>query len=157
MVARSGRRIIRPREWMEIAKNSRKRMCTGGCPAKAEGGCDEKGDPVPLRQFWEPTPVAKLLYRCSINKCGWIDVELWFFVMPQRASSCHIVTKIINNCVDRGVVMLRRTQMRFSNIFQIGSNFETVYLTPRQLTLVGGQQEQLTQTQAINLIIKYIT
>lgn len=70
MVARSGRRIIRPREWMEIAKNSRKQMCTGGCPTEAwtEGARRAwKEVPVPLLQLREPIP--ELLYRCSINEC----------------------------------------------------------------------------------------
>lgn len=67
--------IIRPHEWMEIAKNSRKRMCGGGeGEGEAEFGVRRKevyiGPTVPLWQSQEPTPVAYYCTDvCSINEC----------------------------------------------------------------------------------------
>jgi len=69
MAARSGRRIIRSREWVEIAKNSRKRICTGGCSSGAwtEGVRWTAGKETHYGSWTDSS--YELLHRCSINEC----------------------------------------------------------------------------------------
>lgn len=114
MVARPGRRIIRPREWMEIAKNSRKRMCTGGCPTKqGRKGCAGrgKGDPVAITAVTRIDSSCELLCRCSINECrrnGRMCGTVILRNTPAIGRLSYCYGGIINNCVDHDISLLRR-------------------------------------------------
>lgn len=100
---------------MEIAKNSRKRMCGGGCPAKPRTDgvnlrCGERRvldsqchygsreNRLRLRRI--------LLYRCSINECernGRMCGTVILRNTPASAQLSYLVTVIINNCVNHTV------------------------------------------------------